>query len=68
MHEAAWKQLFDKVLEDPRLTGQAQQGSFSAADYLDYVDGRPREDGVRSFLASRHVTLPDGKPGDAAGN
>ncbi|GAC1453762.1 MAG: hypothetical protein PVSMB10_11450 [Pseudarthrobacter sp.] len=67
VHEAAWKQLFDEVLEDPRLTGQARTGPFTAADYLDYVDGRPREDGVRSFLASRGVTLPDGKPSDAPG-
>jgi beta-phosphoglucomutase family hydrolase len=67
VHEAAWKQLFDGVLEDPRITGHAPKGPFSAADYLDYVDGRPREDGVRSFLASRGITLPDGKPSDAAG-
>lgn len=68
VHEAAWKRLFDQVLEDPGITGQVRTGSFSAADYLDYVDGKPREDGVRSFLASRGVTLPEGQPGDAAGD
>jgi beta-phosphoglucomutase family hydrolase len=67
VHEAAWKQLFDQVLEDPRITGQARKGPFSTADYLNSVDGRPREDGVRLFLASRGVTLPDGKRSDAPG-
>jgi beta-phosphoglucomutase family hydrolase len=67
VHEAAWKQLFDQLLADSRLTGKPGKRSFTAADYLDYVDGKPREDGVRSFLASRGIILPDGKPGDAPG-
>lgn len=68
VHEAAWKQLFDEVLKDPRISGSAQEGPFSAEDYLAYVDGRPREDGVRSFLASRGVTLPEGRRSDAPGD
>lgn len=68
VHEAAWKQLFDEVLGDPRIPPEAQKGAFSTNDYLNYVDGRPREDGVTSFLASRGVTLPAGNRADAAGS
>ena len=38
------------------------------ADYIQFVDGKPRYDGVRSFLASRNVTLPDGDPADEPGD
>lgn len=68
VHEAAWKQLFDGVLEDPRIPPQARKDAFSTNDYLKYVDGRPREDGVETFLASRGVTLPAGGQGDSAGD
>ncbi|MET1153801.1 HAD-IA family hydrolase, partial [Arthrobacter sp.] len=68
VHEAAWKQLFDGVLEDPRMPPQARKDAFSTKDYLKYVDGRPREDGVETFLASRGVTLPAGGRGDSAGD
>ncbi|NND74800.1 MAG: beta-phosphoglucomutase family hydrolase [Ilumatobacter sp.] len=54
LHEHAWAELF------------ADYG-FTQDDYLTYVDGKPRYDGVRSFLASRDVTLPEGDPGDAPG-
>jgi beta-phosphoglucomutase family hydrolase len=67
VHEAAWKQLFDEVLEDPRLPVDARKDAFTTGDYLKYVDGRPREDGVEAFLASRGVTLPAGSRADAAG-
>lgn len=59
VHSAAWKELFDDVLEsrgDPR--------PFSPEDYAAYVDGRLRQDGVRTFLASRGITVPDGTPED----
>lgn len=68
VHEAAWKQLFDGVLEDPRIPPQARKDEFSTNDYLKFVDGRPREDGVETFLASRGVTLPAGGHGDSAGD
>lgn len=67
VHEAAWKQLFDEVLKDPRIPPEARKDPFTSSDYLRYVDGRPREDGVEAFLASRGVTLPVGGPSDPAG-
>ncbi|WP_459714701.1 HAD family hydrolase [Actinophytocola sp. KF-1] len=56
LHRAAWKETFDPLL--------AQRGlaEFTEADYNNYVDGRPRFDGVRAFLASRGIELPDGPP------
>ncbi len=61
-HAAAWKQLFDHWL------GQ-RDGDFRPfdddADYRAYVDGKPRYDGVRSFLASRGIELPFGSPDDS---
>ncbi|HEX5202004.1 HAD family hydrolase [Paractinoplanes rhizophilus] len=65
VHNAAWKQTFDTFLK----TWSAQHGQDfvpfdSGADYHDYVDGRPRADGVRTFLASRGITLPEGAPDD----
>jgi beta-phosphoglucomutase family hydrolase len=54
VHAKAWKQMFDAFLEI-----QARQRPFDPViDYDKYIDGKPREDGVRSFLASRHITLP----------
>lgn len=60
IHAAAWKQLFDEFLQ----ARAAQEGGpfrpFEVPeDYLAYVDGRLREDGVRSFLASRGIMLPE---------
>lgn len=65
VHNAAWKQTFDAFLK----TWSQQHGEEfvpfdSGADYQKYVDGRPRADGVRTFLASRHITLPEGSPDD----
>lgn len=66
VHAAAWKQLFDEVLQDPRISGADVLQPFDEdADYRRYVDGRQREDGVVAFLASRGVRLPDGSPDDA---
>lgn len=65
VHAAAWKQLFDSVLQDPRLAGHPRRDPFDAdADYGRYVDGRQREDGVTAFLASRGARLPAGSPDD----
>ncbi|WP_346958316.1 beta-phosphoglucomutase family hydrolase [uncultured Arthrobacter sp.] len=65
VHAAAWKQLFDSVLKDPRLTGRPRRDPFDEdADYRRYVDGRQREDGVTAFLASRGARLPAGSPED----
>lgn len=61
VHARAWKSTFDEY-----LCQRGEQSEISDGDYLHYVDGRAREDGVRDFLASRDIVLPDGDPGDQA--
>ncbi|CAM5616336.1 Beta-phosphoglucomutase family hydrolase OS=Streptomyces tendae OX=1932 GN=GUR47_04815 PE=4 SV=1 [Streptomyces tendae] len=61
VHAAAWKETFDAFL---RERDGADFRPFTDSDYDQYVDGRPRADGVRSFLASRGVELPEGTPDD----
>jgi beta-phosphoglucomutase family hydrolase len=61
VHAAAWKRTFDDFLR--RRDGDGFR-PFSDDDYDRYVDGMPRADGVRSFLASRGVELPEGGPDD----
>ncbi len=61
LHEEAWKQTFDAYL---RQRDGAAFVPFTATDYVEHVDGRPRADGVRDFLASRDITLPEGQPDD----
>jgi beta-phosphoglucomutase family hydrolase len=65
IHAACWKQMFDEYLQD-RATrrGEAFRPFDIATDYLLYVDGKPRYDGVRDFLASRGIRLPEGSPDD----
>ncbi|GGW14356.1 hydrolase [Streptomyces libani subsp. rufus] len=62
VHAAAWKETFDAFLRD--FDGEQGRPFDASADYDEYVDGRPRADGVRSFLASRGIRLPEGDPGD----
>jgi beta-phosphoglucomutase family hydrolase len=62
LHRQAWKQTFDAFLA--QCEG-ADARTFGDRDYLEYVDGRPRDDGVREFLRSRGITLPDGSPDDS---
>ena len=57
IHERAWKSMFDTFLA-ARAAGNDWE-PFSADDYLAYVDGKRRVDGVRSFLASRRITERD---------
>jgi HAD superfamily hydrolase (TIGR01509 family) len=64
VHEAAWRELFDEVLRDPRIPAGADTSPFTRGDYLGLVDGRPREEGIVGFLASRGVALPPGTPED----
>ena len=64
VHFAAWKKTFDAFLKG---TGASQDQAFSQKDYLQYVDGKPREDGVRSFLESRGIKLPEGCATDESG-
>ena len=65
IHAAAWKAVFDAFL---RKRAERDGGSFRpfdvAADYLAYVDGRPRYDGVRNFLAARNIVVPEGSEHD----
>ncbi len=68
VHNAAWKQTFDDYLrERAERTGEPFVEFDPGADYISYVDGKKREDGVRSFLASRGMTLPEGSLEDAPG-
>ena len=63
LHAACWKQTFDAFLRHrARRPGAELFRPFDDADYHRFVDGKPRYDGVRSFLASRGVTLPEGTP------
>jgi beta-phosphoglucomutase family hydrolase len=65
VHAAAWKRSFDEVL--PRIPGADARPFELPGDYERHVDGKLREDGVRDFLASRGVTLPEGSPADPPG-
>jgi beta-phosphoglucomutase family hydrolase len=65
VHAAAWKQMFDAFLSArASRTGEPFVPFDAVEDYDDYVDGRPRYDGVRSFLAARGIRLPEGTPDD----
>jgi beta-phosphoglucomutase family hydrolase len=69
VHAAAWKEMFDEYLrERAKRTGEPFRPFDAHADYDAYVDGKPRYDGVRSFLASRAIDLPQGTPDDPPGN
>ena len=83
LHATSWKRMFDAFLGERgtvgsagregkgnagRETGGPTGGPFEKRDYARYVDGRPRYDGVRAFLASRGMTLSDGEPSDAPGH
>lgn len=65
VHAAAWKEMFDRFLRDyAERHGTPFQPFDARAEYDDYVDGKPRMDGVRDFLTSRGITLPEGTPDD----
>ncbi len=65
VHETAWAKMFNGFLE--RHDGPDFE-PFVEDDYLTYVDGKPRYEGVQSFLESRGIDLPHGDPGDAPGD
>jgi beta-phosphoglucomutase family hydrolase len=60
-HRTAWKETFDSFLDE---IGSDAHHFDEVDDYLTHVDGKPRYDGVRDFLASRGIELPEGTPGD----
>jgi beta-phosphoglucomutase family hydrolase len=63
VHAAAWKRMFDEFLD-----GREGQPPFELPDdYVRYVDGKPRLDGVRSFLQARGIDLPEGSDDDPPG-
>jgi beta-phosphoglucomutase family hydrolase len=65
VHAAAWKTTFDEYLRKRAQERGEEFREFDAVeDYDEYVDGRPRYEGVRSFLASRDIDLPQGSPSD----
>jgi len=60
IHAQAWKRVFDEFLEARSIkAGEAFKPFDEVRDYDEYVDGKPRADGVRSFLESRGITLPE---------
>ena len=65
IHAAAWKRMFDEYLEKSLGQAGSDLHPFDLdRDYRDYLDGKPRYDGVQRFLASRHISLPYGDPDD----
>jgi beta-phosphoglucomutase family hydrolase len=65
VHAACWKQMFDEYLQKRAAQrGDAFRPFDIATDYRLYVDGKPRYDGVRDFLTSRGIRLPEGRPDD----
>ncbi|MCY1072870.1 HAD family hydrolase [Archangium lansingense] len=64
VHAEAWQRLFDAYLESHARRSGGHFQPFTPEDYRRYVDGRPRLDGIRCFLESRGLTLPEGSPED----
>ncbi len=64
VHAKAWAEAFDTLLRQRALHGPAFVPFDPKADYTAHVDGKPREDGVRDFLAARGITLPEGSRED----
>lgn len=60
VHMRAWDRMFNEF-----LSGEGVVEPYTERDYFQYVDGKPRYDGVRSFLASRGISLPEGTPDDS---
>ena len=68
LRAAAWKQVFDEVLQDPRLPAGTRRDPFSTDEYQDLVAGRSWEDAVSTFLRSRGGAIPEGSPSDGSGD
>lgn len=71
VHMRAWSQMFNDFLTEYAGGGlgavpapEADTSPYTDADYFAHVDGKPRYDGVRDFLASRGIRLPEGEDGD----
>jgi len=64
VHSLAWKRMFDDYLRERETKCNEPFHEFTRTDYLSFVDGRPRYDGVRAFLQSRGINIPFGIPED----
>ena len=64
VHAAAWKRVFDEYLETRKGRGKEFEAFDVEVDYRRHVDGKPRYEGVESFLLSRCIELPYGEPED----
>jgi beta-phosphoglucomutase family hydrolase len=64
LHREAWRETFDAFLNDQSASTGQRMVPFTEQDYVAHVDGRPRADGVREFLTSRGIELPEGTPDD----
>ncbi len=68
VHAQAWEQAFDRLLKERAERAGEEYVAFDRVDdYDEYVDGKPRYDGVRSFLQSRSIELPEGSEDDRPG-
>ena len=68
VHDTAWKEAFDTFLRGRAQSAGEPFAPFDPVrDYDEYVDGKPREEGTESFLASRGISLPAGHPDDPPG-
>jgi len=68
VHDAAWKEMFDEFLQDWSKQHNEKFVPFDPArDYDEYVDGKPRLEGIESFLESRGIKLPEGQESDKPG-
>jgi beta-phosphoglucomutase family hydrolase len=68
VHDAAWTEMFDDFLRArSRRTGERFVPFDPVRDYDEYIDGKPRADGTRSFLAARGIELPEGHEDDPPG-
>jgi beta-phosphoglucomutase family hydrolase len=65
LHQQAWREMFEQFLDEYLGPDHAP---YTEADYLAYVDGKPRFDGVRSFLTSRGILLPEGNRDEPPGS
>lgn len=63
VHFKAWKKMFDEYLDKRH----ANENPFDEKDYRRYVDGKPRLEGIESFLESRNINLPRGSEQDSPG-
>lgn len=67
VHSEAWKEMFDEYLQQRAKADGTESVPFDiATDYVKYVDGKLRQDGVRSFLESRGISIPEGNTDDSA--